>query len=152
MAFKNWKNPISEEELDAQIVRAKVAAQAADDTEPRAAAVSFDQPSGLIIIALKNGAFFSFPPDLVQGLESATPEALNDVWLDASGSSVHWDSLDADFEIAGLVAGIFGTKSWMSEMGRKGGRVTSQIKAQAARSNGKKGGRPKKILQQVNSN
>jgi len=151
MTFKNWKNLVSEEELDAQIVRAKAASQAADRTEPRAASVSFDLSSGLVVIALKNGAFFSFPPNLVQGLEEATPEALSDVWLDSSGSSVHWERLDVDFEIASLVAGIFGTKSWMSELGRKGGRVTSSVKASAARSNGKKGGRPKKSLQQTAS-
>jgi general stress protein YciG len=148
MAFKNWKNLVSEEELDAQIARAKTAAIESDATEPRAASVSFDQSSGLVVIALKNGAFFSFPPSLVQGLGEAPPEDLSDVWLDASGSSVHWDRLDADFEIAGLVAGVFGTRSWMSEMGRKGGQATSLVKAEAARNNGKKGGRPKKSLQQ----
>jgi hypothetical protein len=147
MAFKNWTNLISEEELNAQIVKAKAASKKADATEPRAASVRFDQSSGLIIIALKNGAFFSFPPSLVQGLCEASPEELNDVWLDTSGSSVHWDHLDVDFEITGLVAGIFGTKSWMSELGRKGGQSTSPAKSEASRNNGKKGGRPKKLLQ-----
>jgi hypothetical protein len=145
MAFKNWNNLISEEELDVQIANAKAVALKADATEPRAISVSFDRSSGLIVIALKNGTFFSFPPILVQGLENATAEDLDDVWLDASGSSVHWDRLDADFNIARLVAGIFGTKVWMSELGRKGGQVTSAAKAEASRNNGKKGGRPKKM-------
>jgi hypothetical protein len=147
MVFKNWNNLISEEELDAQIVSAKAAAQEADATESRATSVKFDRSSELIVISLKNGAFFSFPPVLVQGLGKATPEELDDVWLDASGSSVHWDRLDADFNIAGLVAGIFGTKAWMSQLGRKGGHTTSPAKAESSRNNGKKGGRPKKILQ-----
>ncbi|MCA6502469.1 MAG: DUF2442 domain-containing protein [Pseudanabaena sp.] len=147
MAFKNWNNLISEEELDAQIARAKAATQEADATEPRAASVRFDRSSELIIISLKNGAFFSFPPTLVQGLGDASPEDLDDVWLDASGSSVHWERLDADFNIAGLVAGIFGTKAWMSHLGRKGGQTTSPAKAESSRNNGKKGGRPKKLLQ-----
>ena len=121
MAFKNWNNLISEEELDAQIVNAKAAAQETDAKELRATSVRFDRSLGLIIISLKNGAFFSFPPTLVEGLEKASLEDIDDVWLDASGSSVHWDRLDADFNIAGLVAGIFGTKAWMSQLGRKGG-------------------------------
>jgi len=145
MAFKNWNNLISEEELDAQIVSAKAAAQEADTTESRAVSVRFDRSSELIVISLKNGAFFSFPPILAQGLGNATPEDLDDVWLDASGSSVHWDRLDADFNIAGLVAGIFGTKAWMSQLGRKGGQTTSPAKTKSSRNNGKKGGRPKKI-------
>jgi Protein of unknown function (DUF2442) len=149
MAFKNWTNLISEKDLDVQIAKAKATSKRADETEPRATSVRFDQSSGLIVVALKNGAFFSFPPKLLQGLEEATPEELNDVWLDVSGSSVHWERLDADFEIVGLVAGIFGTKSWMSELGRKGGQSTSPTKAESSRNNGKKGGRPKKALQPI---
>lgn len=152
MAFKNWNNLITEEELDAQIVSAKATAQESDATEARATSVRFDRSSGLIVISLKNGAFFSFPPTLVQGLGEATPEDLDDVWLDASGSSVHWDRLDADFNITGLVAGIFGTKVWMSQLGRKGGEATSPAKAESSRNNGKKGGRPKKILQASSQN
>ncbi|MFZ4554893.1 MAG: DUF2442 domain-containing protein [Pseudanabaena sp.] len=147
MAFKNWNNLISEEELEAQIVSAKAAAQEANAIEPRAESIRFDRASSLIVISLKNGAFFSFPPTLVQGLGEASPEDLDDVWLDASGSSVHWERLDADFNIAGLVASIFGTKVWMSQLGRKGGQTTSATKAETSRINGKKGGRPKKILQ-----
>ncbi len=147
MGFQNWT--ISEEELDVQIAKAKAARKEANATEPRAKSVAFDQASGLIVIALKNGAFFSFPPSLVQGLGEAPPEALNDVWLNTSGSSVHWEKLDADFEVAALVAGAFGTKAWMSELGRKGGQAISPAKAEASRNNGKKGGRPKKSLQQT---
>jgi len=147
MGFQNWT--ISEEELDAQIAKAKAARKEANAIEPRAKSVAFDQASGLIVIALKNGAFFSFPPSLVQGLGEAPPESLNDVWLNTSGSSVHWEKLDADFEVAALVAGAFGTKAWMSELGRKGGQAISPAKAEASRNNGKKGGRPKKSLQQT---
>ena len=49
-----------------------------------------------------------------------------------------------DLGIPELVAGIFGTKSWMAELGRKGGQATSSAKSAAARKNGKKGGRPRK--------
>jgi general stress protein YciG len=35
-------------------------------------------------------------------------------------------------------------KKFLSEIGKKGGSVTSKAKAEAARKNGKKGGRPKK--------
>jgi hypothetical protein len=87
---------------------------------------------------------FSFPPELAQGLEGASPEQLADVWMPPSGSSIHWESLDVDFGIPELVAGIFGTKAWMAELGRQGGRVSSKAKAIAARENGKKGGRSKK--------
>jgi len=41
-----------------------------------------------------------------------------------------------------LVEGWFGSKSWMAKIGRQGG--TSAAKAEAARRNGKLGGRPRR--------
>jgi len=142
MGFK--KREMSQDELDTQIAKAKALAKEADVTEPRAKSVSFDESSKLVVIALKNGTFFSFPPSMVEELQEASAEDLNNVWIDESGGSVHWDNLDADFDITSLVAGIFGTKAWMSELGKRGGKVTSLRKAEASRSNGKKGGRPPK--------
>jgi DNA invertase Pin-like site-specific DNA recombinase len=144
MAFKNWEIELTEEKLKEEIARAKAAGEKADATEPRAESVHYDKSDELIVIRLRNGAIFSFPPRLAQGLKDASPEQLADIWIPPSGSSVHWESLDVDFSIPELVAGIFGTKSWMAELGRKGGQATSSAKSAAARKNGKKGGRPRK--------
>jgi Protein of unknown function (DUF2442) len=146
MAFKNWDQELSEENLRGQIAKAKEAGKQAEATEPRAESVHYNQFEDLITIKLKNGAIFAFSPQLGQGLEGASPEQLADVWLPPSGSSVHWESLDVDFGIPELIAGIFGTKSWMAALGRKGGKATSTSKSAAARQNGKKGGRPKKNI------
>ncbi len=144
MAFKNWESELTEENLKEEIAKAKATWEKSEDTEPRAKSVEYDRSNDLIVIRLKNGSIFSFPPRLAQGLSGATPDKLADVWIPPSGSSVHWESLDVDFGIPELLAGIFGTKSWMAELGRKGGQVTSTAKSVAARENGKKGGRPKK--------
>jgi Protein of unknown function (DUF2442) len=150
MAFKNWDKELTEDNLQEQIAQAKAAWKQAEAREPRAESVQYDRSENLIVIKLKNGAIFSFPPQLAQGLENASPEQLADVWMPPSGSSLHWDNLDVDFGIPELIAGIFGTKSWMAELGRKGGKATSSSKSAAARKNGKKGGRPKKNIS-VNS-
>ncbi len=146
MVSRNWDKELTEENLRDQIAQAKQAWKTAEATEPRAESVQYNQSEDLIVIKLKNGAIFCFPPRLAQGLESASPQQLADVWLPPSGSSVHWESLDVDFGIPELIAGIFGTKSWMAELGRKGGEATSSAKSAAARKNGKKGGRPKKNI------
>lgn len=144
MEFKNWEIELTEENLKEEIARAKVAGEKADATELRAESVHYDKSDDLIVIKLRNGAIFSFPPRLAQGLQGSSPEQLADIWIPPSGSSVHWESLDVDFSIPELIAGIFGTKSWMAELGRKGGKATSSAKSAAARKNGKKGGRPRK--------
>jgi hypothetical protein len=52
---------------------------------------------------------------------------------------------DADFTLAGLLAGVFGTREWMAaRLGATGGRAKSEKKREAARNNGKLGGRPPK--------
>jgi hypothetical protein len=41
--------------------------------------------------------------------------------------------------------GLFGSKRWMAaQLGAEGGRARSEAKAAAARSNGARGGRPRK--------
>jgi hypothetical protein len=59
-----------------------------------------------------------------------------------NGYGLHWEALDADISVPGLLAGIFGTKAYMA---RLAGRTKSPAKAAAARANGAKGGRPRKV-------
>lgn len=58
-----------------------------------------------------------------------------------TGYGLHWDALDTDLSVPGLLVGLFGTKSFMA---RHAGRATSPAKAGAARANGAKGGGPRK--------
>ena len=44
--------------------------------------------------------------------------------------------------------GVFGNREWMSELARHAGSRTSAAKASASRENGKKGGRPRKSVEQ----
>jgi hypothetical protein len=85
--------------------------------------------------------FDGFPARLAQGLESATDDQLAAVEILGDGYGLHWEALDADISIPGLLAGIFGTRAHMA---RLAGRATSSAKAAAARANGARGGRPRK--------
>ena len=87
------------------------------------------------------------PPHLLQGLAGASSALLADVQIGPRSTSLHWEALGVSFSLAGLLAGVFGTRAWMQEMGRRGGSTTSTAKAAAARLNGKKGGRPVKAAQ-----
>lgn len=94
-----------------------------------------------IVVELTSGATFAFPPRLVEGLADAAPAHLAEVELLGDGEALHWEKLDVDYSVAGLVNGIFGTARWMAA---RAGRATSPAKAEAARANGAKGGRPRK--------
>lgn len=130
---------------DAEIAAAEARGQAIFETEPRAAAVHYDRTSGRVVVDLVNGSTFAVPAHLVQDLAGADPDDLAVVEVDGLGFNLHWPSLHADLSVPALVAGIFGTRAWMTkELARRAGRATSPAKAAASRTNGAKGGRPRK--------
>jgi hypothetical protein len=128
---------LTEAQIDAAIERGRIA----DETEPRAAAARYDAKSGRVIIDLTNGATFAFPARLAEGLADASPDELANIEILGFGFGLHWEKLDVDYSVPGLVAGIFGTRRWMAA---QAGRARSPAKAAAARANGAKGGRPRK--------
>jgi hypothetical protein len=127
--------------LDAQIDAAIERGRQALETEPRAASARYDRKLDRVVVDLTNGCTFAFPPRLAQGLEAATDEQLNEVQILGVGYGLHWEALDVDLSIPGLLAGLFGTKAYMA---RRAGQATSPAKAAASRANGAKGGRPRK--------
>ncbi len=142
---------IGEKELKEQFERARERAREADAKEPRAKSARYDAATGEIVIELVNTAKFSFPARMAQGLVDASPEDLAAVEVTPSGDGLQWESLDVDLDLLGIIRGIFGTKAWMAHLGQVGGQATTQAKAEAARVNGMKGGRPKKSVETVHA-
>ena len=99
-----------------QYQRAVAAAKQASATEPKAVEAYYDNLNRLIVIHLNSGAAFSFPPDIAQGLAGASNEGLAAVEITPSGTGLHWENLDADFSVLGLLSGRFGTKAWMTAL------------------------------------
>ena len=137
---REWESP-SNREVRAQ---ARVAAerQSADQL-PRAEHAYYDSASGRVMIEFENGVVFGFPTALGQGLAGASVADLAEVELTPGGVGLHWESLDADLLISALLQGVFGSKHWMRELGRRGGQARTAAKIAASRRNGQKGGRPK---------
>jgi hypothetical protein len=76
-------------------------------------------------------------------LEDADPRDVAHVEIDDHGSALHWPTLEVDHYVLGPVDGIFGTRKWMATIGMTGGAASTPAKREAARKNGKKGGRPR---------
>jgi hypothetical protein len=104
--------------FDQEYERAKRAAARADRVEPRAKSARYNRRTNRIVVELRNGASFIFPPELAQGLAGASPKDLAEVQVTPSGAGLRWPSLDADFSLPNLLAGEFGSKSWMAKLGR----------------------------------
>jgi hypothetical protein len=135
---------MAKSDFDKEYDAAVKAAVTMDKTEPRAARARYDRRSNRIIVELRNGASFLFPPELAQRLRGASAKDLATIVISPSGEGLRWPNLDADFSLPGLMMGMFGNKTWMSEFARRGGSATSAAKATSSRANGRKGGRPRK--------
>jgi hypothetical protein len=135
---------MSEAEFERQFAEASKCGTERMAEEPRAVEAFYDRDSARVVVHLCNGCTFIFPPELADVLSNASATELEKVTIIPPGYGLDWPDLNASFDLFGLVAGIFGTKRWLTELGRKGDRVTSDAKARAVRENGTKGGRPRK--------
>jgi hypothetical protein len=113
---------------------------------PHAVSARYDRRIGRIVVRLSTGLEISFSPSDAEGLETATWQQLREIEIDPPGFGLHFPALDADLYIPALLEGYFGSKRWMAaRLGELGGKARSDAKAQASRTNGRLGGRPKKV-------
>lgn len=133
----------TEQEIEDQIERGKRLYK-----EPALAGTTytFDADTRILSIQNSDGSRIDFSVNKIQELQDASTDEIQQGYITNAGDAIHWDNLDAHYTIAGLAAEIFGTREWMRELGRKGGQSVSTAKAIAARLNGLRGGRPKKLL------
>jgi hypothetical protein len=98
-------------------------------------------------VSLSNGLDLAFPVRMAEGLSGAKAADLADIEITPTGLGLHWPRLDADLYLPALMNGLFGARRWMASLlGKVGGKATSSAKQAAARANGKRGGRPRKVV------
>lgn len=132
----------SERQIDAALAQAHSFAA----SDRRVVRAVYEKKPDLLTLYLDDGVRVSMPRMSLQGLQDARPAQLSRIDILGHGTGLHWPLLDVDHYVPGLLNHVFGTTRWMSELGRRGGSVTSTAKAAAARSNGRKGGRPKQRI------
>jgi Protein of unknown function (DUF2442) len=124
-------------EIDAAIARGRLHAL------PRVVEARYDAADDEVRIRFENGVRIAFPRRLLEGLEAASNDQLQDIVISGPGTGLYWPQLDYGHYVRGLVDGVFGTRRWMQQLGRRGGTARTPAKTAAARANGKKGGRPR---------
>jgi hypothetical protein len=113
---------------------------------PRAVAARYDRRLSRVMVTLGNGLELAFPPHLAEGLAGAKPADLSIIEVTPTGLGLHWPRLDADLYLPSLLEGAFGSPRWMAGLlGKNGGQARTEAKVAAARENGRKGGRPRKV-------
>lgn len=132
---------LTEEQVQAQLDAAYGPRARRPDEGPRAIQASYDPVTWRVLVEFENGCLFAFPVSLVPDTEGAPPELLAEVEVQALGEAVGWETLNTDVDVRGLMLETFRIRAWAAQYL---GSLTSDAKAEAARRNGRKGGRPRK--------
>jgi hypothetical protein len=128
-----------------QMQAANAAGKAMLKAHPTALRAHYEPKIGQVIITLNTGLQFLLDPAKTQGLQKATRAELKTIEIVGPGMGLYFPKLDVDIYIPGLLEGQFGSKKWVAaQLGKAGGSAKTRVKAEAARNNGKLGGRPRK--------
>jgi len=108
--------------------------------EPCAIAARYDRQRRVVIVDLDSGCSLLVPPEFAQGLSDASADQLGQISILGPGTTISWPKLDVQFSVAGLLAGMLGTRAWMAALGR---RSKSPAKSRRVSRNGAKRARPR---------
>ena len=112
--------------------------------DPYATKIEFAEDVRILVIHLSNGLRLAIPIENLEGLENATAAQLRNYEMMGIGYAFFFPDLDVDFYLQSLIEGVYGTRRWMSQLGKKGGAARTESKQRASRANGAKGGSPRK--------
>lgn len=134
----------SKAEIRAQIPAAIARGKAERKAGLLAQSAYYDPGTGRIVMELTNGDLFGFPARRIPALARRTPSELATVEVLPGGSGLHWEALDVDLSVPGILLDAANRRQLAAAFGRSAGCSRSPAKAAAARENGAKGGRPRK--------
>lgn len=129
---------------DTDIERALQSASHSGEPTLTALDLAENEDGRMLSLKISDGSRHLIPVNRVEGLSGAPSHEILRFEITEDGLGVHWPGLDLDLYVPELLQGMYGTKKWMSSLGKRGGSSRSAAKCRAARENGRKGGRPRK--------
>lgn len=132
-------------EILAQIPAARAREAADRRAGLRATSASYDEAAGRIVVEQTNGFAFAFPVRKIPALRVLSASQLRTVEVDSGGDGLWWRALDIDLSVPGLLLMALGREARNRHFASIAGRSRSHAKVAAARANGAKGGRPRKV-------
>ena len=136
------KRSLTDDDIRRAIPAARAREAAEHDAGLRAIKAFYDPINDLVMIETSRGFRWGIPRSRIPALSDASGEQLAQLMLSPSGDGLHWDALDVQLSVPGLLVDALGAPTLARELARRGGRSRSDAKTEAARRNGAKGGRP----------
>lgn len=102
-------------EIDEAIQRAREYAK----YDRRVVKAAYSKATGKLRLILDDGAAYSVPRHLIQGLAGAEEKALNRIQILGDGTGLLWPLLDVAHYVPGLLGGVYGSEKWMTALYEK---------------------------------
>ena len=138
---RKTKDVTTDTDIDVALERAKP-----HDNDLHARTVQYVPFLKILIIGLSNGRRIALPIEDVPELQKATKKVLQNCELAGRGTAINFPDIDVALPIDGIIEGVYGKSRWRAELGQKGGSSKTETEWRASRADGKKGGRPKKVV------
>jgi hypothetical protein len=143
-AREHHDQPVTEEVLSAALAQGRKRTTSSLCAE----AVRYSDEFKAVIVRFADQTAVLLPVANYPELAALTAEQLNRIDLGFGGSAVCLESQDLHLPVAGLVSDSTSLMEMAtSVIAARNGRRSSSAKASAARANGLKGGRPKKVVE-----
>ena len=129
-ATVQWgRSQFTESEIRRQITQATKRGEERMRRDPLATAVRYHKPDRTVVIETNKGVTLTISVDCLQGLQDASDRELSKVEILGPGVAIEWPTLDQQFSITGLLAGVFGTEAWMVEIQRNSDLAKAKSKS-----------------------
>jgi hypothetical protein len=141
-----WKMPRRTPITTKQVDHALAAEAARAAHEHHARTVWYDLAHNVVVLLLRDGRVFGAEPARIPSLAEATPRQLRTLRVTEDGAFLVLNACDLHISVDGLVTRLLegSPAALRRSAARSVGATTSAAKTEAARRNGRLGGRPRK--------
>ncbi|HVZ83530.1 MAG TPA: DUF2442 domain-containing protein [Terracidiphilus sp.] len=101
---------------EGDIQEALVRARRYDKYSRRVLKASYSKATDSIRLVLEDGATYSMPRKLLQGLATVRERELRRIQIVSDGTGLLWPSVDIAHYVPGLLQGIYGSEKWMAAL------------------------------------
>jgi len=106
---------VTDAEIDAALGRAREYEKYAR----RVVKAKYSKPADSLRLVLSDGATYTVPRRLIQGLRDAGDREMNRIQIIGNGTGLLWPLLDVAHYVPGMMQGVYGSEKWMAALHRQ---------------------------------
>jgi predicted TPR repeat methyltransferase len=125
--------PAKVDVTDAEIDAALAQARKYEKYSRKVVGVVYSKSTDKLRLVLNDGAAYSVPRHLIQGLTDARQADLNRIQILGGGTGLLWPTLDVAHYVPALIQGVYGTEKWMDSLHKQGRKLSLVTKRNSSK-------------------